>query len=146
MHPGDTPIDHQVFQVLVRRQDFEDTRPIALLRPAIVAHINTMPVAEFFRQIPPRRSRTVDPQNRLEKPAIVSGRDTAIHRLAGQMVFDTLPLIISEYGTSHISSSGKARKITQNRTDSQLRTPPRKWKRVGVGDAEIQFLLPSNDE
>ncbi|GAA4649636.1 hypothetical protein GCM10023116_19120 [Kistimonas scapharcae] len=60
VYSGNTSIDHDVFEVSVSGKFFKHVNPYALLTPAVITNINTMPFTEFLWQIAPRGTGTSD--------------------------------------------------------------------------------------
>src|ERR671920_2300539 len=68
---------------------------------AAEAGMDLVPVAEALWQITPRNTSTVAVEHRLDKQAIVLGRDADMAFAAGQEVLDPFPLIIAQSIAAH---------------------------------------------
>jgi hypothetical protein len=51
-------------------------------------------------------ARAVDPRNRFDESAVIPSGDNRVTRRAGQMVFDTIPWVVSRYHGSHLVRAG----------------------------------------
>ena len=91
MCPDDRRIKNQDIQIGVAKR-LDDGGEPTVLRPPIESPPLAVPIPESFGQIAPRRSRARDPQNRIDKLPIVVGDSAMLSWLAGQQVFDTIPI------------------------------------------------------
>jgi len=78
-------IDHQPLVVGFGDQGFQQFLPNSFVPPADKAAVRVAPAAIFRRQIAPRRTRAQNPENRIDKQAIVLG-DAALGALAPRQV------------------------------------------------------------
>lgn len=67
-------IDHQPFIVGFGHQLFQQGFPNALVPPAAKPAVRVFPAAVVGRQVPPRRARAQNPENRVDKQAVVLRR------------------------------------------------------------------------
>src|SRR5215217_3224532 len=83
------------FQQSFLSQRSEDTLPETLPQPQLVAPVSSLPIAELFRHLSPRRSRPRHPQDAAEHPAVIMVGPPA-GRLVRDERFDYLPLFVGE--------------------------------------------------
>lgn len=96
MDPDVCRVDEDVFEIGIIGQVLENPVPDALLRPAPEAGVDGEPFAEFLRQITPGCAGPRNPQNRLDKPAIVVRGGAGITKLARQLWRNPFPLLIAQ--------------------------------------------------
>ena len=96
MDPDVRGVDEDVFEIEIIRQALENVLPDTLLRPAPEPRVDGEPFAEFVRQITPGCASACDPQHRLDKQPIVSGRGAGITRLARQFWCNAFPLLLAQ--------------------------------------------------
>lgn len=96
MRPDDGAIDHRVFVVGILCQGFEHALPDPGRTPAGVAQMDDSEIAETFGEIPPRNTRPIAIQHRLDEQTIVSGGHPHVAGSAREKILDTFPLIISQ--------------------------------------------------
>ena len=78
----DGRVNEQFFEVGIALQRFGDTMPNAVPFPTRKTDIHRMPVAQFLRQISPRRSRSREVQNGFNKLPVICCPTTFIRWLA----------------------------------------------------------------
>jgi hypothetical protein len=86
MCPDDGAVDHlQHFDISAYiGQRLQQHIPNAGYAPSSELSPDQIPIAEFLRQVAPRCARARDPENRIEHPAMVTGRPTALLRSSRQ--------------------------------------------------------------
>src|SRR5882672_8590254 len=94
MDPDVGCIDEDVFEIGIARQGLENPLPDTFLRPAPEAGVDGEPFAEHLGQITPGCAGPRDPQNGLDKQAIVTRGDAGITNLARQFRCKSSPLLI----------------------------------------------------
>ena len=108
MRPHDGAVDHRVFVVGIGSEIFEDFLPDPALSPTAEPAVGVLPIAESFRQIPPRDAGAVAVQHRFDESAIVLGSCADMADPPWQPVFDPLPLVVSQSISGHGSAFAKA--------------------------------------
>ena len=93
MCPDDGAVDHlQRFGTSAHiGQRLQQHIPNAGCAPSSELSPDRIPIAEFFRQIALRCARARDPENRIERSAMVTGRPTALFTSSGQEGFEKRP-------------------------------------------------------
>ncbi len=92
----DRRVYDEVLEIGILAYLFEDARPNPMLRPPRKAPPNRVPLAEFRRQITPRRPSATQPQNRFDKAPIVLPVTTRIALLPRNERRNPLPLCIAQ--------------------------------------------------
>ena len=67
MDAHDAAINHQILKVRVIDQHLKNAKPMAFMSPAVIAYVDTMPMAETFRQIAPGGASPAKPANFFER-------------------------------------------------------------------------------
>ena len=88
----DGGIDDQVFEIWIFYQRIEKTLPNALLGPSSETLEHAIPVAELFRQIPPRCPGASDPENRIDEQTIILAVSSFVSFLTRNKMLDAPPL------------------------------------------------------
>ena|SRR5579863_713050 len=101
MGADDGGVDDQVFKVRIIRQGFEHAQPDSFGTPTAEAPEHAIPFAERLRQITPRRTGPYDPQDALDKHAVVAARRAALVRTTNDEAGDTIPLRIAKSEPVH---------------------------------------------
>jgi hypothetical protein len=94
-------IEHDVLEIAVLADRFEHPIPNAFGSPTRKARKCAMPIAQFWRQITPRRTGSANPQNRLYKQTVIAGCHAAVSHFTGQQRFYSCPLVVSNYASVH---------------------------------------------
>jgi hypothetical protein len=89
-------IDDQVFEIRIFTQLGEKLLPNAPLCPAPEAPEHTVPFAELFGQVTPRRTSADQPQHSVNEQTIVLAVPTPITFLAWNKRLDAPPLRVRE--------------------------------------------------
>lgn len=76
---------HQPFKLGLVKDDLEQTLPASLVAPTTKPAMRILPIAIFGRQVAPRRSCSKDPENAVDKTAIVLRHPAPIPFLAREM-------------------------------------------------------------
>ena len=100
----DGAVDHRIFVVGIDGQVLEEALPHPFLGPTAEPLVGVLPIAKPLRQVAPRDSGAVAIEYRFDKSAIVVGGDADVTGLAGQQVFDSLPLVIAKCISVHGSA------------------------------------------
>ena len=90
-------VDDQVLEVWMFDQCTENTLPNALLGPSAETLENTVPVAEFLREIAPRCAGSRDPENRIDEQAIIFTVPSSVSCFTRKKLFDPPPLPVSKF-------------------------------------------------
>ena len=98
---NDGRVDEQMLQIGFAAQSRRKPFPDTLLAPAREANEGPVPMPQFLREIAPRTARAHDPQHRFDETPIVLGRNTTVGRLAGQELFNALPLVVAQHLPIH---------------------------------------------
>jgi hypothetical protein len=88
----DGGIDDQVFEVRIFDQRIEKTLPNAFLGPSAETLKHAIPVAELFRQIPPRCPGASDPEHRVDEQAIILAVPSFVSFLTWNKLLNAPPL------------------------------------------------------
>ena len=92
---NDGRVDEQMLQIGFAAQSRRKPFPDTLLAPAREANIGAVPMPQGFRQVAPRAARAHNPENRLNKAAVIPGGTAWVTFLPRQQRLNTFPLIIS---------------------------------------------------
>jgi hypothetical protein len=93
--PHNGAIDHGVFVVRIGSQRLENPLPHATFRPARVPGVDLLPIAEPFRQIPPRNARSIAVEDRFHEPPIVLCGYANMAFSTWKQVFYSFPLVVT---------------------------------------------------
>ena len=104
MSPHDRGVDHGVLVVGVGSQGFENLLPNTTRRPAGVARMDLLPVAEPLRKIAPGNARPVPVKHSLDEQTIVLGCHPDVALTARQQVLDPIPLVVAQAVAAHRSA------------------------------------------
>jgi hypothetical protein len=88
-------VEDQNVQVRVTQRR-EDRVPTPLACPAVEPPPPGVGVAESLGQVGPRGPRPGDPQDGVEEPSVVLGHPAVLAPLAGQQVFDAVPVGVGD--------------------------------------------------
>jgi hypothetical protein len=108
MRPNDGRIDHLQGGIghAASSKRFQDHVPDAAVGPAPKLPKDRVPVAEFLRQVAPRRAGPHQPKHRVEHATMVSWRPTAAPM--DQERFEKRPLIVGHQSANHGRSPQRA--------------------------------------
>ena len=101
MNRNDGGVDHGVFHIRVIRDRFEKLFEHPALGPIVKAFEDRVPVAEFFRKIPPRAACARLPKNGFQKQPVVGPTAARIAAFAKAMRFHLRPLPIRQNRANH---------------------------------------------
>ena len=101
MRTHDGAVEVDLLKIGLFAQDFENVLPGVFVRPAREAHIDAIPRTKFVRQVAPWTACAGQPQNGLDKQAIVGATTTTVTCFALQQRLDSLPLIITQQHSQH---------------------------------------------
>lgn len=102
MGTHDGRINHGVFVVGLCTEECKDFEPNARATPTHMPQMYDAEVAKAFRQVSPRNASTIAIQHSIHEEAVVLGGSTHMARSSGKLVFNELPLAISQsVSTSH---------------------------------------------
>jgi hypothetical protein len=79
----------------------EDPFPDASIRPAAESAIDRVPLSKGFRQVPPGRAGTANPENGVEKKAIIASRAAWIRLFPRKQAGDSLPIGVRNSVSKH---------------------------------------------
>ena len=108
MGAHDRAVDHRVFIVGIDRQQSKDAGPDVTFCPATVPPVRVVPVTEAFREVAPGDARAITVQHRVHEKTVVRGSDANRPRSPGQVVPDSVPLIVAESMEAHGSAFDEA--------------------------------------
>ena len=89
-------VEHDPFHVWAVRKVCGQLFPKACFCKPSESDENTVPVPIIWGEISPRRTRTHDPRNSVEKAPVVSGRATALPRSIGEEGSNLAPKFVSD--------------------------------------------------
>lgn len=107
MRANDGRIDHLQRRIACAAvgERLQDHVPDAAVGPAPELPEDRIPVAEFFRQIEPRRTGSHDPEHRVEHAAVIAWRPTAA---TYQERLEIRPLFVRHQPANHRRSPQRA--------------------------------------
>ncbi len=107
MRADDGCIDHLQCRIAdaTAGKRFQDHVPDAAVGPAAELPEDRIPVAEFFRQIAPRRAGSHYPEDRIEHATVIARRPTAATR---QERLEVRPLFVRHQPANHCRSPQRA--------------------------------------
>jgi hypothetical protein len=107
MCPDDGCIDHLQRRIAhaATGERFQDHVPDAAVGPPPELAEDRIPVAEFFRQIAPRRAGSHDPEDCIEHATVIARRPTAA---TSQERLEIRPLIVRHQPANHRRSPQRA--------------------------------------
>ena len=91
----DGGIDHGVFVVCILSQVLEEPLPDPFVAPVGVAGMHHAEIPKAGWQVPPGDAGAVAVKDCIHKQSIVFGGNARLTGLAGQQIFDALPLVVS---------------------------------------------------
>ena len=101
-------INDQVFEVRIFDQRIEKILPNAFLGPSAETLKHAIPVAELFRQIPPRCPGASDPEHRVDEQAIILAVPSFVSFLTWNKLLNAPPLRGRKFSPRSRSSSSVA--------------------------------------
>ena len=108
MGTHDGRVNEELLHVSVATHGLGNALKYTLLAPTGESDIRPMPMPELGRQVAPWAARSHDPEDRLDKPPIVLGRDTTITGLARQELLNAFPLVVTQHFSVHPASAQKS--------------------------------------
>jgi hypothetical protein len=93
----DGGVDDEILEVRIIGQSLENATPYALGAPPAKPAKHRIPFTKGLRQVPPRRSRSHDPQHAFHEHPIVTARRTALVLPSDDQRSDPLPLYVVQY-------------------------------------------------
>src|SRR4051794_9125225 len=87
-------------------QRLEDPLPDPLLAPAVEPLPDRAPGPEPLGQVAPRGAGLGDPEHGVDEEAVVLGGHARVPGLAGEEVFDAIPVVIRDLVAAHRERSG----------------------------------------
>ena len=94
-------VDHKPLEVRLVNHDFEQPLPDAFVTPSAKSAVGIIPAAKFGWQISPRSTGTQDPNNRIDKSAIILGDTSPIPLFSWKVWGDDLPGAVADVVTVH---------------------------------------------
>lgn len=92
-------VDHEPLKIRLVDQLFQEFFPSPLVAPATEAPMGVFPIAIVRRQVAPGCPGAQDPEDSVEKSAIVSGDTAPLPRLPGKMGGEQFPSMIAQIVT-----------------------------------------------
>ena len=89
-------IDHQPFKIRLVDHLLQQLFPDTLVAPAAEAAMGVLPVPVVRRQVAPRSAGTQNPENTVEKTAVVLGDAAPLASLPGKMWGQQLPGMVAQ--------------------------------------------------
>jgi hypothetical protein len=93
--PHNGAIDHGVLVVGIGSQRLENPLPDATLRPTRVPGMGLLPIAEPFRQIPPRNARSIAVEDRFHEQPIILRIYANVAFSTWKQVLYSFPLVVA---------------------------------------------------
>ena len=94
-------VDHQPLKVCVVHQGFQNFFPDPLVTPPAETAVYILPVPIRFRQVPPRRSGTQNPEYAVDKLPGITGIPSSRSLFAYGVWPDFLPSIVTKIKQLH---------------------------------------------
>ena len=129
MGAHDGAVDHRIFVVGILGQVLEDALPDAGLGPATEAAVDVLPVAKTLRQVTPGDAGAIAVEHGVDEQAVICRGHTDAPWPARQVVFDPLPLVVTQGMSVHRSASPK---LTAYESKNR-----RRWNRGATGLSPI---------
>src|SRR5262245_48354926 len=113
MSPDDGRVDQESLH-LRELYRLKYPRPDSRLGPAIKPLIDRIPVAKSLWQISPRSAAAGDPDDRVDKSAVVLSMSTRVTLTPGKQVLHQIPLFVREFVATHPRHPCQSRKSNQH--------------------------------
>lgn len=89
-------VEHGLFVVRIRGQNFEYPLPDAGTRPARKTGVDDAKIAKPRGQVAPRDAGAIAVDNSLNKQAVIACRDPNVTATTRQEIFDAVPLVVPQ--------------------------------------------------
>jgi len=91
MHFDMARVYHQPFKVRLINKDFKEFLPYSSVSPSAETSMRVLPVTIIWRQIAPRGTCSQNPENCVDKLAVVSGVSSPGSFAPRKMIFQQIP-------------------------------------------------------